>query len=191
MNAPLVRDPNPSMARLLDFVDDRDSDAPLHVMALALRAALLECAEEQAVAVAGLEPDPDDPHDNEAAGQRFRLDCLGRLYMANKVVRRVSEHVTRIGERPDRPADIEDRAEVAEILAEGFHTAFRKAGESKAALRAYNAIAEVEDDDYAAVVDFVLDGLVAAGLSVTRDPAVCGDYPAPCNCDDPLIHNGN
>lgn len=23
------------------------------------------------------------------------------------------------------------------------------------------------------------------------DDEVCGDYPAPCNCDDPRIHNGH
>jgi hypothetical protein len=33
--------------------------------------------------------------------------------------------------------------------------------------------------------------LVLRALLDNPMPKICGDWPAPCNCDDPLIHNGH
>ncbi len=81
-------------------------------------------------------------------------------------------------EAPAQAEPIEDRSEVKALLGEGFHTAFRKIA------------VRLTDDEWNAVLEFAFDRLMGAGRSIVRDPSVCGDYPAPCNCDDPLIHNG-
>lgn len=177
MSRPLVRDANPAMRRLMDFVDDQDNDRPVHVMALALRAALSECAQEQSVAVAGLEekPDPEASQAERDAEQRFRWDSLGRLYMANKVVRRIAQLVERLGQTPAQAEPIEDRAEVRDVLVGRVMDEYLEQGSARGLTE---------------TVDALLDALVTAGYAIVRDPAVCGDYPAPCNCDDPLIHNG-
>jgi DNA-binding PadR family transcriptional regulator len=85
------------------------------------------------------------------------------------------------------------RDEVRELLGEGVHAGFRKATSGRRYANAVHAAIELlPAEDWAAVLDFALDGLAAAGFSITRNPAkVCGDWPAPCNCDDPLVHNGH
>jgi hypothetical protein len=44
------------------------------------------------------------------------------------------------------------------MLAEGFHTAFRKAIDSPLAMPIHRLIGELPDDDWAAVLDFVMSG---------------------------------
>lgn len=191
MSGRVMYDPKPSMDRLVRFVDDQDSDAPLHVMALALRAALSECGQEQAMAAAGLDdtPDPEATPVEVEAAHRFRWDALGRLYMANKVVRRITEYVTRLGERPAPAEPVTSRDEVSDAVQAGLRSAFEGSGRlyAQAVLAGFDYMTP---DDWSEVLDVVLDRVSAAGFSITRDPAVCGDYPAPCNCDDPLIHDG-
>jgi hypothetical protein len=178
------------MARLVQFVNDQDSDEPVHVMALALRAALSECWQELETSAAAVADSPADGRGESGADRFFAGLCMGRIEMANKVVRRVSEYVSRLGRRTPA-APIEDRSEVVDVLGEWVGSEFRRDPDGFRASRGTVWRAWLADDEWTEMVGFVLDGLQAAGFSIVRDPAVCGDYPAPCNCDDPLLHNGH
>jgi hypothetical protein len=99
----------------------------------------------------------------------------------------------------DRPAAaavkpagrVPDRNEVKDILGEGVHTGLRKAVDSSAAWQTHQCITNLSPAEWDRVLNFALDGLAAAGYHITSDPTQCGDWPAPCNCDDPLLHNGH
>lgn len=52
-------------------------------------------------------------------------------------------------------------SDIRAMLAEGFHTAFRKAVDSPFAVVIHKLIKDLEDGEYAAVIDFTADPLIA------------------------------
>lgn len=52
-------------------------------------------------------------------------------------------------------------SEISSMLAEGFHTAFRKAVDSPFAAVIHKLIRDMEDGEYAAIIDFTADPLVS------------------------------
>ncbi len=82
--------PKPAMNRLVRYLSDDNPHDPVSVLALALRAALGQCGEQQALAVDEI-AELDDDH--TAFGRRQRARRLATLEMANRVVRVISEHV--------------------------------------------------------------------------------------------------
>lgn len=114
MTAPFVRDPKPYFARLTALEEDGETTDPLTLLSRALRSALAECAEEQAVATAGL-----------GLGQAATSDAYahGRLYVANKVVRRIGEYLDLL----PTAAEINGRAAVTRtVLAEEIAAAIEE-----------------------------------------------------------------
>lgn len=83
---PHVVGPGVLIDRLIRFVDD--TPTPDSILAQALRAALIECGDEQTVAVHGL--------GRRDVALSFRALCCGRLEMANRVVRSVGEVLKRL-----------------------------------------------------------------------------------------------
>jgi hypothetical protein len=87
---PLIRDPGPLADSLVRYMDE-----PMNfqsVLAIAVRAALSECAEEQQVALHGLDI-------TESESTKFLL--LGRIQAANRVVHRVTEALGYLAEVKD------------------------------------------------------------------------------------------
>lgn len=101
MTAPLVRDPKPITARLARLLDDRRTVTS--ELAHALRCALSTCAEYQDLAVIG----------EELAAEKDRSDMtrwldLGRLEMANRVVRAITDGLDALQAALDRtPANVD------------------------------------------------------------------------------------
>jgi hypothetical protein len=75
------------MDQLITYVDDGDPPSVETVLAIALRAALGECGEEQAFALHGVDPRQETT---------YRLYCAAKLEVANKVVRRIGEALERL-----------------------------------------------------------------------------------------------
>lgn len=62
-----------------------------------------------------------------------------------------------------------EREDLRALLGEGFHVAFRKACDSPLATKIWNLIADMDDRDYAGVIDFVAWGTAySLGLPQTR-----------------------
>jgi hypothetical protein len=66
--------------------------------------------------------------------------------------------------------------ELASLLSEGFHTAFRKAADSTEAVAIHKQISALPDDEWARIVEFVAHGLIVCGVEV--------DTPAPEGADE-------
>jgi hypothetical protein len=66
--------------------------------------------------------------------------------------------------------------ELASLLGEGFHTAFRKAADSSEAVAIHKQISALPDVEWARIVEFVAHGLIVSGLEV--------DTPAPEGVDE-------
>jgi hypothetical protein len=87
---PLIRDPGPLADSLVRYMDE-----PMNVqtvLAIAVRAALAECAEEQQVALNGLDITNSD---------LTKSLLLGRIETANRVVHRVTEALDYLAEVKD------------------------------------------------------------------------------------------
>lgn len=91
----MVRDPKPAMARLVRYLSDDPHDQ-VATLALALRAALGQCGEQQALAVDEITELDAEDGDQGVAGRRHRARCLATLEMANRVVRVISEQVEQL-----------------------------------------------------------------------------------------------
>jgi hypothetical protein len=59
-----------------------------------------------------------------------------------------------------------ERSEAVAMLGEGLHTGLRKAADSDAADRAWQAIHDMPDGEWSAVVGFVVDGLGSMGVTL-------------------------
>ncbi len=69
------------------------------------------------------------------------------------------------------------RDNLRSLLGEGFHTAFRKAVDSKKAVEIHRMISEFDDEEWAQVVEFVAHGLESAGVqTVTPAPAGADEH---------------
>ncbi len=88
MSTPPVRDPTPTMHALIQFVHGAYPPGHMEQLAIALQAALGTCAEQQTLALNLLS--------NPAGSAEFRPLYLGRLEMANRVVRAITEQLTSI-----------------------------------------------------------------------------------------------
>jgi hypothetical protein len=65
-----------------------------------------------------------------------------------------------------------DREDLKSMIGEGFHTAFRKAFDSERAMPLHTMITELPDEEWDAVLEFVLYGLIPwfkeKGIQITE-----------------------
>jgi hypothetical protein len=70
-------------------------------------------------------------------------------------------------------------SDIHSMLAEGFHTAFRKATDSMESAIAWKAIRDMEDGEYSAIIDFVAEPLIAMLRRAEAEAGAPGEGTTP------------